>query len=73
MDRAAKYRLRASIYSAALQGMPGFPSPLSTPEKKYYADLCRAERDFYHAGPRLLDRFRKTISEKLKSIVALSQ
>ena len=73
MDRAAKYQLRAGIYSAALQGTPGTPSPLADPAKKDYADLCRAERDFYHAGPHLLDRFRKTVSEKLKSIVAPAQ
>lgn len=67
MDRAAKYRLKAGIYSAALQGTPDFPSPLSMPGKRYYADLCKAERDFYRAGPRLLDRFRRTVSRKLKA------
>jgi len=73
MNRKAKYQLRAEIYSAALQGMPGAPSPLAAPEKKYYADLCRDERDFYLAGPHLLNRFRRTLSEKLKPIVALSE
>lgn len=69
MDRKAKYQLREGIYSAALQGTPDFPSPLATPEKKYHADLCLAERDFYRAGPRLLDRFRRTVSRRLKPIV----
>ncbi len=68
IDRTAKYQLRAGIYSAALQGMPEAPSPLAAPEKSYYADLCRAERDFYRAGPRLLNRFRRTLSRKLKPI-----
>ncbi|MCG2757804.1 MAG: hypothetical protein L6263_05170, partial [Desulfobacteraceae bacterium] len=67
------YQLRAGIYSAALQGTPYTSSPLADPAKKHYADLCRAERDFYHAGPRLLDNFRRTVSKKLKSIVAPSQ
>lgn len=71
MDRTTKYQLRAGIYSAALQGMPGVPSPLATPEKEYYADLCRAERDFYRAGPRILDRFCKAVLRKLKPVVAL--
>jgi len=73
MGRAAKYQLRAGIYSAALQGTPDIPSPLADPAKKHYADLCRAERDFYHAGPRLLGSFRRTVSKKLKAMVALSQ
>ena len=73
MDRRAKYQLRASIYSAALQGTPDFPSPLAAPGKKYYADLCRAERDFYRAGPYLLNRLRRTISRKLKPIIALQK
>jgi glycosyltransferase involved in cell wall biosynthesis len=73
IDRKAKYQLKAGIYSAALQGTPEFPSPLATPEKKYHADLCRAERDFYRAGPRLLDQFRRTISKKLKPMVASSK
>ncbi|MCX5864730.1 MAG: glycosyltransferase family 2 protein [Deltaproteobacteria bacterium] len=73
MDRKAKYQLRAKIYSAALQGMPGAPSPLAAPEKKYYADLCRDEMDFYRAGPRLLNRFCRKISKKLKPIAALSK
>ena len=73
MDRTAKYQLKAGIFSAALQGMPSHPSPLVAPGKEYYADLCRAERDFYHTGPRLLDRFRRTVSKKFKSVVALSK
>lgn len=70
MDRAAKYQLRASIYSAALQGMPDHPSPLVAPGKEYYADLCRAERDFYRAEPSLLDNFYRSVAKKLKSIIA---
>lgn len=73
LDRRAKYLLRADIYSAALHGIPDYPSPLAVPEKKYYADLCRAERDFYRAGPRLLDRFRRAISKKLKPVGALQK
>jgi GT2 family glycosyltransferase len=71
MDRKTKYQLRAGLYSAALQGMPDRPSPLVTPGKEYYADLCRAERDFYRTGPRFMNRFRRTISRKIKSVVAL--
>lgn len=73
MDREAKYRLRAGIYSAALQGMPGYPSPLNAPANKYYADLCQAERDFYLAGPRFMDRFRRTVSKKFKSLAGLQK
>jgi glycosyltransferase involved in cell wall biosynthesis len=73
MARKAKYQLRADIYSAALQGTADFPSPLATPEKKHYADLCRAERDFYHAGPRFMNRLRRAVSRKLKPIAALSR
>lgn len=73
MDRSAKYQLRAGLYTAAMQGTPDAPSPLVAPEKKYYMNLCRAERDFYRAGPGLLGSFRKTLSKKLKSIVALSK
>jgi len=69
MSRSAKYQLRTGIYAAALHGMPDFPSPLADPEKKYYADLCRAERDFYRAGPRLLDRLRRAVSKKIKPLV----
>jgi glycosyltransferase involved in cell wall biosynthesis len=71
MSRMAKYRLRAEIYAAALAGMPGSPSPLILPEKKHHADLCRAERDFYRAGPCLLSRFRRAASDKLKPLAAL--
>lgn len=70
MDRPAKYQLRAGIYSAALQGTPGFPSPLAAPEKKYQAALCRFERDFYRAGPSFMNKFRRAVSKKIKSIVA---
>lgn len=73
MDRREKYRLRAAIYATALQGMPGVPSPLAAPEKRCYADLCRAERDFYRAGPRLLNKFRRAVSQKLKPMVALAK
>jgi glycosyltransferase involved in cell wall biosynthesis len=73
MDRTAKYQLKAGIYSAALQGMPSHPSPLVAPEKKYHADLCMAERDFYCAGPRLLNKFRRTVSRILKPIVTPSK
>lgn len=73
MDRKTKYQLRAGLYSAALQGMPDHPSPLVTPGKEYYADLCRAERDFYRTGPRFMDRFRRTVSRKLNSVVALQK
>ncbi|MBA3004362.1 MAG: glycosyltransferase family 2 protein [Desulfurivibrio sp.] len=73
MNREAKYRLRADIFSAALQGMPCYPSPLTTPGKKYYADLCRAERDFYRAGPRFMDRFCRTVSKKIKSLTAFQK
>jgi glycosyltransferase involved in cell wall biosynthesis len=73
MDRAAKYQLKAGIYSAALQGTPDIPSPLAAPSKKRYADLCRDERNFYRAGPSLLDSFYRTVSKKLKSIVAQSK
>ncbi|MCX5875860.1 MAG: glycosyltransferase family A protein [Deltaproteobacteria bacterium] len=73
MDRETKYRLKADIYSAALQGMPGYPSPLDAPGKKYYAALCRAERDFYRAGPRFMDRFRRTVSKKIKSFAAFQK
>lgn len=73
MDRSAKYQLRAIIYSAALRGAPDFPSPLAVPEKKYYADLCRDERDFYRAGPRLLNRLRRAISKKLNPTVTLQK
>lgn len=73
MDRPAKYQLRAGIYSAALQGTPGFPSPLAAPEKKYHADLCRFERDFYRAGPGLMNKFRRAVSKKLKPIAALAK
>ena len=73
MERSAKYQLRAGIYSAALHGAPDFPSPLAVPEKKYYADLCRAERDFYRAGPRLLNRFRRAVSKKLNPVGTLQK
>lgn len=73
MERKAKYRLRADIYSAALQGTPGVPSPLADPGKKHYADICRAERDFYRAGPRFMNRLRRAVSQKLKPNVAPSK
>ena len=73
MNRKTKYQLKAGLYAAALQGTPDHLSPLVTPGKEYYADLCRAERDFYRAGPRFLDSFRRTLSKKLKPIVALSK
>ncbi len=73
MERSAKYQLRAGIYSAALHGTPEFPSPLTTPEKRYYADLCRAEKDFYRAGPRFLGRLRRTVSNKFNTLVALQK
>lgn len=73
MERKAKYRLRADIYSAALQGTPDAPSPLADPGKKHYADLCQTERDFYRAGPRFMNRLRRAVSQKLKPIVAPSK
>lgn len=70
MSRKVKYQLKAGIYTAALRGAPEFPSPLAAQGKEYYADLCRAERDFYAAGPHFLDRFSRTIFQKLKTMVA---
>lgn len=70
MSREVKYQLKAGIYTAALRGVPEFPSPLAAQGKEYYADLCRAERDFYAAGPHLLDRFSRIIFQKLKTMVA---
>jgi len=73
MTRKAKYQIRADIYSAALQGMPDFPSPLATPGKNHYAELCRIERDFYRAGPRFMNKFRRAVSKKLNPLGALQK
>lgn len=64
-DRREKYKSFANIYSAALNGVEGIPSPLSYPENAHLADICRRERDFYLAGPRFLGRFRHERKSKI--------
>lgn len=57
-DRRDKYRSFANIYTYALEGVEGIPSPLSYPENAHLAEICRRERDFYLAGPKFLGRLR---------------
>jgi len=65
-DRQRKYQSFANIYSAALEGTGGKPSPLSHPKNDHLAYICQRQRDFYLAGPRFLGRLRHEMSEKIK-------
>jgi glycosyltransferase involved in cell wall biosynthesis len=55
-DRHKKYKSFAKIYSAALNGVEGVPSPLSYPENAHLAAIVRREKKFYMAGPKFLGR-----------------
>lgn len=56
-NRRNKYKSFAYIYTSALNGVEGIPSPLSYPENAHLAEVCRRERDFYLSNPRFLGRF----------------
>ena len=70
-DRMESYRANAKIYTSALKGVDGIPSPLTYPENKHFADACRDKRDFYLAGPRFLGRLKHNIIVTLKKHLLL--
>lgn len=74
-DCREKYKAFASIYTSALKGVDGIPSPLSYPENAHLADVVRRERGFYLAGPRFFGRFRHehNLLLKVKNFLRLSK
>jgi glycosyltransferase involved in cell wall biosynthesis len=66
LNRKNNYKSRAGLLDKALKGVEGTPSPLSYPENRHHAAVCRYEKDFYLAGPRFLGRLRHEIALKIK-------
>jgi GT2 family glycosyltransferase len=69
--RRENYRVRLKIYQSALAGVGEMPSPLLFPEHDRKERLCRSERNFYAAGPRVLGRLRQEIRSTLAGLLYL--
>lgn len=67
--RRQAYQTRFKIYDSALNGTDDMPSPLSYPEHARYERLCRQERDFYAAGPKLMGRLKHAIYTELEGLL----
>ena len=66
LNRKDYYKARAYLFDSALKGADGVPSPLTYPENKRYADICRRERDFCLSGPPILRKLARDFKLAVK-------